>query len=132
MKLWTDDRRTTDGRTTDDRRRTTEPAYTISSPGAFGSGELKIHIHLMRHLHFLGLFWKLRNQNRVKLIRFNFIALREAKIALRPTNNKIIQRRDLSLKTHPKDHRRAGSNLGPLNYFGKENPCLTTKHLWYY
>ena len=28
--------------TTDDgRRRTTEPAYTISSPGAFGSGELK-------------------------------------------------------------------------------------------
>ena len=31
MKLWTDD----------DGRRTTEPAYTISSPGAFGSGELK-------------------------------------------------------------------------------------------
>ena len=35
------------GRTTDDGRRTTdgrttEPAYTISSPGAFGSGELKI------------------------------------------------------------------------------------------
>ena len=30
-----------DGRTTDDGRRTTEPAYTISSPGAFGSGELK-------------------------------------------------------------------------------------------
>ena len=30
-----DRRRTTDG------RRTTEPAYTISSPGAFGSGELK-------------------------------------------------------------------------------------------
>ena len=29
MKLWTDD------------GRTTEPAYTISSPGAFGSGELK-------------------------------------------------------------------------------------------
>ena len=29
-----------DGRTTDGRR-TTEPAYTISSPGAFGSGELK-------------------------------------------------------------------------------------------
>ena len=28
-----------DGRRTD--RRTTEPAYTISSPGAFGSGELK-------------------------------------------------------------------------------------------
>ena len=28
-----------DGRTDD--RRTTEPAYTISSPGAFGSGELK-------------------------------------------------------------------------------------------
>ena len=39
-----DGRRTdgrTDGRTTDGRR-TTEPAYTISSPGAFGSGELKI------------------------------------------------------------------------------------------
>ena len=31
----TDDVRRTDG------RRTTEPAYTISSPGAFGSGELK-------------------------------------------------------------------------------------------
>ena len=30
-----------DGRRTDDGRRTTEPAYTISSPGAFGSGELK-------------------------------------------------------------------------------------------
>ena len=29
-----------DGRRTD--RRTTEPAYTISSPGAFGSGELKM------------------------------------------------------------------------------------------
>ena len=29
-----------DGRRTDDGR-TTEPAYTISSPGAFGSGELK-------------------------------------------------------------------------------------------
>ena len=37
-----DGRRTTDdGRT--DGRRTTEPAYTISSPGAFGSGELKIN-----------------------------------------------------------------------------------------
>ena len=35
------DGRRTDGRTTDDGRRTTEPAYTISSPGAFGSGELK-------------------------------------------------------------------------------------------
>ena len=34
-----DGRRTDDGRT--DGRRTTEPAYTISSPGAFGSGELK-------------------------------------------------------------------------------------------
>ena len=31
-----------DGRRTD-RRRTTESAYTISSPGAFGSGELKKH-----------------------------------------------------------------------------------------
>ena len=34
-----------DGRTTDGRR-TTEPAYTISSPGAFGSGELKSDINL--------------------------------------------------------------------------------------
>ena len=34
------DGRRTDGRTTDGRR-TMEPAYTISSPGAFGSGELK-------------------------------------------------------------------------------------------
>ena len=33
-----DGRRTT---TDDGRRRTTEPVYTISSPGAFGSGELK-------------------------------------------------------------------------------------------
>ena len=33
-----------DGRTTDDGRRTTGPAYTISSPGAFGSGELKSHV----------------------------------------------------------------------------------------
>ena len=32
-----------DGRRTDDGRRTTEPAYTISSPGAFGSGELKMY-----------------------------------------------------------------------------------------
>ena len=32
-----------DGRRTDDGR-TTEPAYTISCPGAFGSGELKKHI----------------------------------------------------------------------------------------
>ena len=31
-----------DGRRTDGGRRTTEPAYTISSPGAFGSGELKM------------------------------------------------------------------------------------------
>ena len=30
VKLWTDD-----------GKRTTEPAYTISSPGAFGLGELK-------------------------------------------------------------------------------------------
>ena len=34
LKLWTDDGRT-DGRTT-------EPAYTICTPGAFGSGEPKI------------------------------------------------------------------------------------------
>ena len=31
-----------DGRRTDGRR-TTEPAYTISFHGAFGSGEMKIH-----------------------------------------------------------------------------------------
>ena len=31
-------------RTTDDGRRTTEPSHPISSPGAFGSGELKIWI----------------------------------------------------------------------------------------
>ena len=37
------------GRTTD-RRRTTEPAYTISSPGAFGSGELKIPQDTLSHL----------------------------------------------------------------------------------
>ena len=34
LKLWTDDGRTDDGRTT-------EHAYTIGCPGAFGSGELK-------------------------------------------------------------------------------------------
>ena len=40
-----DGRRTTDdGRRTTDGR-TTEPAYTISSPGAFGSGELKNRTH---------------------------------------------------------------------------------------
>ena len=32
LKLWMDD---------DDGRRTTEPSHPISSPGAFGSGELK-------------------------------------------------------------------------------------------
>ena len=37
-----------DGRTTDGRR-TTEPAYTISSPGAFGSGELKTCVHSRGH-----------------------------------------------------------------------------------
>ena len=31
-------------------RRTTEPAYTISSPGAFGSGELKWHLRSSRGL----------------------------------------------------------------------------------
>ena len=36
-----DGRRTTDDVRRTDGRRTTEPAYTISSPGAFGSGELK-------------------------------------------------------------------------------------------
>ena len=40
----------TDGRRTDGRR-TTEPAYTISSPGAFGSGELKKnHLHTVEHV----------------------------------------------------------------------------------
>ena len=34
-----------DGRRTDDRQRTTEPAHTISSPGAFGSGELTKRDH---------------------------------------------------------------------------------------
>ena len=33
------------GRTDDGR--TTEPAYTISSPGVFGSGELKITAHVL-------------------------------------------------------------------------------------
>ena len=33
-----------DGRRTTAGRRTTEPAYTISSPGAFGSGELKYKV----------------------------------------------------------------------------------------
>ena len=41
MKLWTDG------------RRTTEPAYTISSPGAFGSGELKMRPGLPAG-HYLG------------------------------------------------------------------------------
>ena len=36
-----------DGRRTDDGRRTTEPAYAISSPGAFGSGELKINFIIL-------------------------------------------------------------------------------------
>ena len=36
-----DRRRTTDDRQRTTDGRTTEPAYTISSPGAFGSGELK-------------------------------------------------------------------------------------------
>ena len=40
-----------------DGRRTTEPAYTISSPGAFGSGELKILlvlVYTMLHTKFQG------------------------------------------------------------------------------
>ena len=40
MKLWTDG------------RRTTEPSHPISSPGAFGSGELKIIIFFF--FFFLG------------------------------------------------------------------------------
>ena len=51
-----DGRRTTDGRRTDDGRRTTEPTYTISSPGAFGSGELKSSSR--RHFNFLLLFFE--------------------------------------------------------------------------
>ena len=43
LKLWTDDGRTDDG------RRTTEPAYTISSPGAFGSGELKMCLQQIKY-----------------------------------------------------------------------------------
>ena len=35
----------TDGRMTDDGQRTMKSAYTISSPGAFGSEELKINFH---------------------------------------------------------------------------------------
>ena len=38
-------RTTYDGRT--DGRQTMEPAYTISSPGAFGSGKLKICITVL-------------------------------------------------------------------------------------
>ena len=34
LKVWTDD------------GRTTEACHTISSPGAFGSGQLKIRVHL--------------------------------------------------------------------------------------
>ena len=58
MKLLTDD----------GRRRMTEPAYTISSPGAFGSGELKTHCIFDMKL--------------TKFIKgmFNLIALRKAKI----------------------------------------------------
>ena len=37
-----------DGRRTDDGRRTTEPAYTISTPRAFGSGELIKKVSLCR------------------------------------------------------------------------------------
>ena len=37
LKLWTDGR-------------TTEPAYTISSPGAFGSGELKTKLGVMQFM----------------------------------------------------------------------------------
>ena len=40
------DGRRTDGRTDDGR--TTEPAYTMSSPVAFGSGELKRSINLLQ------------------------------------------------------------------------------------
>ena len=41
-----------DGRRTDGRtdRRTTEPAYTISSPGAFSSGELKRGEHNLTNI----------------------------------------------------------------------------------
>ena len=42
----------------DGRRRTTEPSVAISSPGNFGSGELKAWIHSRRH-KFYPLFMKL-------------------------------------------------------------------------
>ena len=37
-------RRTDDGLKTDDGRRTTKPAYTISSPGVFGSGLASVDV----------------------------------------------------------------------------------------
>ena len=37
----------------DGRRRATEPAYTISCPGAFGSGELKVASYELRLLLLL-------------------------------------------------------------------------------
>ena len=41
-----------DGRRDDGRTLTTEPAYTISSPGVFGSGELKSNRNLFRFKFF--------------------------------------------------------------------------------
>ena len=44
----------------DGRGRTKEPAYTISSPGAFGSGELKslsLRPQPMIHVQVSGWFW---------------------------------------------------------------------------
>ena len=52
-----------DERRTDDGRRTTEPAYTISSPGAFGSGELKSEYVCHLRVH---------NSAVMTLIKFHF------------------------------------------------------------
>ena len=37
----------------DGRRRTTEPAYIISCPGAFGSGELKMKISIIPRKNYI-------------------------------------------------------------------------------
>ena len=67
-----------DGQTTDGR--TTEPAYTISSPGAFGSGELKSELGLTltffmsrsdvgkcQNIKFVVKFWRSKNVQMVTL-----------------------------------------------------------------
>ena len=42
-----------------DDGRTTEPAYTISSPGAFGSGELKSYIYIQQSFFYVKKYLKL-------------------------------------------------------------------------